>query len=263
VLQGTFDTLSFSEVLRLLAAAQKTGALRMDAGVAATWWFEQGVCRAAEGGDLVEPVTDSRELLARTVDIGFVVARHAGGTFRFVSDEKPPWESETRLDVEAVIGAIDALLEQWREIEVVIPSLECRPVLCDELGSDRLEIDAETWRLIVQIDRRRTVRDLAHRTSRSVFELCRSLIELVELGAVAITPEVVVAPPPPPSTSAPRRGTSTAAVAGPGPRGPVQPEQPYGPGVESPHPGPSASDADERKPGDRGALLRVFSALQS
>jgi Domain of unknown function (DUF4388) len=252
VLQGTFDTLSFSEVNRLLAAAHKTGALRIDAGVVATWWFEDGICRAAEGGDLVEPVTDARELLARMVDIGFVVARHAGGTFRFVADEAPPWESEVRLPVDAVLLEIDGLLEQWREIEVVIPSLECRPVLCDELGTDHLDIDAETWRLVVQIDRRRTVRDVAHRTNRSVFELCRTLIELVELGAVAITPEVVVAPP----SSSGRRATAAGPVSA------VQPEEPYGPGVESPHPGPSA-ESEERKPGDRGALLRVFSALQS
>jgi Domain of unknown function (DUF4388) len=255
VLQGTFDTLSFSEVLRLLADARKTGALRMDAGVAATWWLVDGVCCAAEGGDLVEPVSDVRELLARMVDIGFVAARHAGGTFRFVADEKPPWESEVRLDVDAVLVEIDALLEQWREIEVVIPSLECRPVLCDELGTDRLEVDAETWRLIVQIDRRRTVRDLAQRTTRSVFELCRTLIELVELGAVAITPEVVVAPPPREA----RRGTSTVAS----PNSAVRPEEPYGPGVESPHPGPAQTADEERKSGDRGALLRVFSALQN
>ncbi len=190
------------------------------------------------------------------VDIGFVVARHAGGTFRFVAEEHAPWESEVRLPVDAVLVEIDGLLEQWREIEVVIPSLECRPVLCDELGTDRLEVDAETWRLIVQIDRRRTVRDLAHRTSRSVFELCRTLIELVELGAVAITPEVVVAPSPPPSG---RRAPGPGA-----PVGYVQPEEPYGPGVDSAHPGPSSVEAsDERKTGDRGALLRVFSALQS
>ena len=200
----------------------KTGALRMDAGVAATWWLVDGVCCAAEGGDLVEPVTDVRELLARMVDIGFVVARHAGGTFRFVADETPRWESEVRLEVDAVLIEIDGLLDQWREIEVVIPSLECRPVLCDELGTDRLEVDAETWRLIVQIDRRRTVRDLAHRTSRSVFELCRTLIELVEIGAVTITPEVVVAPSP--SQSA-RRGTSTAAVGAAGARS-VSPSSP-------------------------------------
>ena len=244
VLQGTFDTLSFSEVLRLLADARKTGALRMDAGVAATWWLVDGVCSAAEGGDLVEPVTDVRELLARMVDIGFVVARNAGGTFRFVADETPPWETEVRLEVEAVLVEIDGLLDQWREIEVVIPSLECRPVLCDELGTESLEVDAETWRLIVQIDRRRTVRDLAHRTSRSVFELCRTLIELVELGAVSITSRSRRARPSP--SDAPR-GTSTAAAGAVGAAEPaLQPEEPYGPGVESPHPGPvAASEVDD------------------
>jgi hypothetical protein len=256
VLQGTFDTLSFFEVNRLLAASRKTGALRMDAGVLATWWFEEGVCYAAEGGDQIQPVGDERELLARMVDIGFVVARHAGGTFRFLVDDRAPWESAARLSVDAVLIEIDHLLEQWREIEVVIPSLECRPVLCEELGAESVTIDAETWKLLVQIDRRRTVRDLAQRTNRSVFELCGALIDLVDLGAVAITPEVVVAPPPPPNNG--RRGSSNASGSA------VQPEEPYGPGVESPHPGPVSADAsDERKPGDRGALLRVFSALQN
>ena len=131
-------------------------------------------------------------------------------------------------------------------------------MLCDELGTDRLEVDSETWRLIVQIDRRRTVRDLAHRTSRSVFELCRTLIELVEIGAVTITPEVVVAPSP--SQSARTWHQHGRGRCG---RVAVQPEQPYGPGVESPHPGPAPAESDESKPGDRGALLRVFSALQN
>jgi Domain of unknown function (DUF4388) len=258
VLQGTFDTLSFFEVNRLLAASHKTGALRMDAGVLATWWFEDGVCYAAEGGDQIQPTADDRELLARMVDIGFVVARHAGGTFRFLVDDRAPWESNSRLSVDAVLVEIDALLDQWREIETVIPSLECRPVLCDELSSDSLTVDAETWRLVVQIDRRRTVRDLAQRTSRSVFELCRGLIELVELGAVAITPEVVVAPPPPNN----RRTATASAASNASAHAQVLPEQPYGPGVESPHPGPSA-ETEEQPTANRGELLRVFSALQN
>jgi hypothetical protein len=186
------------------------------------------------------------------VDIGFVVARHAGGTFRFVAEE-PPWESEVRLPVDAVLVEIDGLLEQWREIEVVIPSLECRPVLCDELGTDRLEVDSETWRLIVQIDRRRTVRDLAHRTSRSVFELCRTLIELVELGAVAITPEAVL-------LAVARPATRRTAPA-PAPVGYVQPRNRTVP-VSTPRTRPGAGRSG-RGSQVRRSRCRVFSALQS
>jgi hypothetical protein len=139
--------------------------------------------------------------------------------------------------VDAVLVEVDGLLAQWREIEAVIPSLECRPVLTDELGCEQLLVDGELWQLIVVVDGIRSVRDIAHRTRRSVLELCRTLMELVAAGAVAIAPEPV-------ATDTPVRYQVINGV--------VQPEEPYGPGVESPHPGPSE---------DRGAMLRIFSAL--
>ena len=54
MLQGTFDTLSFSEVNRFLAASRKTGALRMDAGVIATLWFEEGVFTADQSRRILD-----------------------------------------------------------------------------------------------------------------------------------------------------------------------------------------------------------------
>ena len=245
MLQGTFDTLSFKEVLHLLASSRKTGALRMDAGVPSTWWFEDGLCCAAEGGDLIDPVTAEGEMLARLVDIGFAVARNTGGTFRFVAEERSTWQSDVRISIDRVLVEVDGLLARWREIESVVPSLECRPTLCDQLGTERLTVDAGRWQLIVLIDGRRSVRELSHRTGRSVFELCRSLIELVDLGAVAIAPELELAVVPRPVTE-----------------GAVQPEEPYGPGVETPHRGPRHPELDDLEPGERGALLRVFGALK-
>jgi hypothetical protein len=244
VLQGTFDTLSFPEVLRLLAASRKEGALRIDAGVAATLWFGDGRVGAAEGGDLVEPTADRGELFARLVDIGFAVVRSAGGTFRFAADETAPWAAGETIGVEDVLTEIDGLLAQWREIESVVPSLECRPVLSDELEAETLEVDRELWRLLVRIDGRRTVRDLAHRTGRSVLDLCHALIDLARAGAVGFAPEVEAAPKP-----------SARGVG-------VELEEPYGPGVETPHPGPKARSGNGHAPRERGELLRVFSALQ-
>ncbi|MGQ0825756.1 MAG: DUF4388 domain-containing protein [Actinomycetota bacterium] len=253
MLQGTFDTLSFAEVLRLLASGHKTGALRMDAGVAATLWMEHGACRAVEGGDLVEPLADGGELLARLVDVGFAIARTGGGTFRFMGDEAAPWRTEAVISVEDVLAEVGGLLTQWRQIEQIVPSLDCRPVLADELKVDHLDVDADLWKLLVRIDGRRSVRDLAHRTGRSVLDLCYTLMDLAAAGAIGIVPE-------PERARAPHRLLD----------GTVQPEEPYGPGVESPHPGPTEARGDGvvvgaaagNGSGDRGALLRVFSALR-
>jgi hypothetical protein len=218
VLQGTFDTFSFGEVLQLLARARKTGALRVDAGGTATLWLDAGECCAVEGGEHVGAVHDGRELLARLVDVGFGVARLGAGGFRFIADETAPWTAGTTVTVERLLADIEPLLAQWREIEAVVPSLECRPVLNDELGRERLEVDRDVWRLLVSVDGRRTVRDLAHRTGASVFDLCHTLMDLVAAGAVAVpaAPDVLVYPHPIPE-------------------GVVQPEAPYGPGVDVPH----------------------------
>ena len=92
VLQGTFDTLSFSEVLRLLAGTR--------ARPARCGWTPESRPRGGSWTACVAPpkaATSSNRsptsgnCSARMVDIGFVVARHAGGTFRFVADETPPW----------------------------------------------------------------------------------------------------------------------------------------------------------------------------
>ena len=258
MLQGTFETIDFAEVLRLLAGGKKTGALHIEAGVAATLWMEDGGCRAVEGGDFVEPLTDTGELRARLVDLGFAIARTTGGTFRFADGEASPWHSDEAITVEDLLTEVEGLSSQWRQIEAVVPSLDCRPTLSDELAVDRLEVDSELWKLIVRIDGRRSVRDLAHRTGRSVLELCYTLMDLVEAGAVGIGP----------ATAAQRTAGSQKRSAKTSERisaGAVQPEEPYGPGVESPHPGPKVAErvgAAKNGSGDKGALLQVFSGLR-
>ena len=70
----------------------------------------------------------------------------------------------------------------------------------------------------------------------------------------------MLAPP-----SAPARTVSRSGKAGSvAPVGAVQPETPYGPGVESPHPGPTGGEDEwEEPPLEKGQYLRVFSGLRN
>ena len=47
----------------------------------------------------------------------------------------------------------------------VIPSLECRARLSEELGSEQLVLDRDRWRFITAIDGRRSVRELVRKTN--------------------------------------------------------------------------------------------------
>jgi hypothetical protein len=251
VLQGTFETLALPEVLGLLGHARKTGALWLEAGPAtAAIYLNEGRCCAAQSGDLTKPVEDAPSLLVRLVDLCFAASRTEDGSFRFGS-EAPPWMCPESVDVDVALDELGRLLDEWREIQEFIPSLDCRVRMSDELGSDGIVLDKERWQLLVAIDGRRTVRELVRKINRPVLDVCHAVVALVDAGAVSVVG---------PASMPARPSRAGKAVT---PATPVQPETPWGPGVESPHPGPAAGLDEELvdAPAD-GQYLRVFSGLR-
>lgn len=255
MLQGTFETLALSELLGLLAQSRKTGALWLDAGQAsAVVYVVDGRCCAALSNETPEPLDDAPSLLVRLVDLCFAVARVEDGSFRF-GVEEAPWTCKETIDLEVANDELARLLEEWRGIQAVIPSLDCRIRLADDLGVEHLSVDRDRWRLLTAIDGRRNVRDLVRKTNRAVLEVCHALLELVDAGACE-----VVTPPAAPAANARSTGGKARAPV-------VDPEVPYGPGVESPHPGPTGAGRNgsperENVVAGKGQYLGAFSALR-
>jgi hypothetical protein len=238
MLQGTFETLALPELIGLLAHSRKTGALWLEAGPAtAALYVTDGRCCAAQSGDLTGPVSDAASLLTRMVELLFAAARQDDGSFRFGTEE-PPWRCDETVDLESALDELSRLVDEWRDIQAVVPSLDARVRLSDELATDEIVLDRQRWALLVAIDGRRTVRELVRKTNRPVLDVCHSLVALIEAGAAA-----VVAPP---KEVRPQAGSKSRSEAPE--RVLVKPENPYGPGVESPQRGP-------------GAPERVFSTL--
>ena len=239
MLQGTFDTLALPEVVGLLAHSRKTGALWLEAGPAtAAIYLSEGRCCAAQSGDLTTPVNDAASLVARIVELMFAAARQEDGSFRF-GHEEPPWRCPETVDLEGALDELSRLVDEWRDIQAVIPTLDARIRLADELGPNEIVVDRERWALLVAIDGRRTVRELVRKTNRPVLDVCHELLALVDAGAVAVvSPPAVVRPA---AGAKSRSDTEDNSL--------VKPEVPYGPGVESPQRGPGAP------------MAGVFSAL--
>jgi uncharacterized protein DUF4388 len=252
VLQGTFDTLSLPELLGLLAHSQKTGTLWLEAGPAtAAIYLADGRCCAAQSGDLTGKVDNAAALLSRVVELCFSAARQEDGAFRFGSEE-PPWVCPETVNLDAAVDELARLLDEWLEIQAVIPTLDARIRLTDELAVEELVVDRERWALLVAIDGRRTVRELVRKTNRPTLEICHAIVALVEAGAITVVHSAAS-----PST----RGNGTAVKAEP--KSLVKPEDPYGPGVESPQAGPGAGEGPREEPGaGKGDYLRVFTALK-
>jgi hypothetical protein len=253
-----------------------------------------GRCCAAETTELTEPVGSERDLRSRLVDVCFTLARQPGGAFRFAVGEEPTWRVDETISIDDAVSKLDRLLEEWREIQAIIPSLEVRPQLTAELGSESIIVDQDRWRLLVRLDGRRTVRDVMYETQRGVMDVCNALKELIEDGAVEIAPLAEAPAPPsagpeaevilPVPAEEPDPYEALAAEEAPGPDVATHVANVDPPTTETPDPFATAEDATDRPgddfagdvdgapmpdelgeegdPRDRGALLRLFSALR-
>ena len=132
-LQGTLDTFALPDVLRLLAATKKTGRLRITGGrgTGSVW---------AAAGEIVGIEATHAPHANEPVDALFELLRFQDGAFTFDAeathdDPAPP------TDVEILLAQAEALLDEWRAIEAVVPSMDAwvtlRPTLPAGRGHDR------------------------------------------------------------------------------------------------------------------------------
>lgn len=234
-LQGTFDTLSVTELFGLLSTAGKTGALRLEAGedgagpVKASVFVIGGLCCAVESDDVGGPAGSEPELASRLVDVGFSLARSHSGSFRFSDAESPPFDVVATTRLEPAVAEITALLEQWREIEDTIPSLDARVRLAPVLRADEIVLTASEWGLLVGLVGTPSIRELIARAGLPMIEVCRTVADLVDRGAIEVggtidsgksgeVPEVRIEPG--------RRGREAAT---PGPLHALEATEPYAP----------------------------------
>jgi hypothetical protein len=187
-LQGTLDTFALPDVLRLLAATRKTGRLRLSGsrGNGAVW---------VEAG-LVVCVEAAHAPHATGADAGlFELLRFDDGAFTFDVDlvHEDPGPA---LDVEEVLGAAEAQLAEWQEIESVVPSLDAWVSLRADLPGPEVVIDRDRWATLVALGAGATVRRVGDELCLSELAVSRALKDLVELGVA----EVDDAPPPGAST---------------------------------------------------------------
>jgi hypothetical protein len=176
-LQGNLDTLSISHVLGVLAAADKTGCLRVrsDHGHAALW-LRDGALTAATtdrvpGGPFDEVVSD--------------LLRYEDGSFVFDPDDGAPEGAEPG-PIEDLLQDGRRLLAEWEELLADVPSLDHRVALSADLGDEPVTITADQWPTLTAVGDGCTVRDLAVSLRLTELGVLRVLNDLRSLGLASI-----------------------------------------------------------------------------
>jgi hypothetical protein len=176
-LQGTIETFALPDVLRLLASTKKSGELRLtgDRGAGSVW---------VASGEIVKSEAAGAPHAQGPVDVLFEMLRFSQGEFVF--DEGDPADGGTPTEVEGTLADAEKLLEEWREIESVVPSGSAWVALASKLPADEVSIDKETWKAIVTVGGGATVDQLGAKLELGELPVARLVKDLTERSLVDI-----------------------------------------------------------------------------
>ncbi|HSS10930.1 MAG TPA: DUF4388 domain-containing protein [Acidimicrobiales bacterium] len=184
-LQGTFDVLSFADVLHLLGRKGMTGRLHLrNRSMGANVYLDDG---KLVGADLGEHSTNSAvDIHGRLEEICFELLEAERGSFEFLPDTMGMGPATVNLEVDVVLDRARKRLDEWRLIQAVIPSLDLHPQVVDSLPADEVTLSRERWRLITAMDGRRSIRAIARSVGLTEYDTCRMVKSLMDEGVVEL-----------------------------------------------------------------------------
>ena len=284
-LQGSLDTFALTDVLVLLASTKKDGELKVKGarGEGKIW---------VDKGEIVQAAIGTKAVPA--VDAVFELLRMPEGNFVFEAGSAAPKAGEPE-SIDLVLADSQARLAEWRDIEKVVPHLDCMVAMAAEAPGDSVVVSAEQWRLLASFGDGHSVRELMERRSLGEFDASKVVKELVESGLATLQTELAPAKAAAPKVKAPEPAPAPAPKAEEQPKaeeakpaeqpkadetpkidGPADElaararkvrattSSPDGAAPQPPHPQPASSSASRRKPGgvdEAKALVAQLAAL--
>src|SRR5579875_339992 len=173
-LQGSLDTIGLADVLNLLSTTAKSGELEVSGeGRSGQLWLTAGQLNGfAVGGSptLVEAL--------------FQLMRVGTGRFSFAEGRQAP-KPQPASAVAPMLQEAKGRLVEWRQIEAVVPSLDARVELAEEVPT-AMSVSPTQWRLLVAIGDGKQVRAVLERRGLGEFDGCKAIKELADAKLVKI-----------------------------------------------------------------------------
>ncbi|HEY6531350.1 MAG TPA: DUF4388 domain-containing protein [Acidimicrobiales bacterium] len=179
-LQGSIDTFALDDVLRLVASTSKSGRLTLRGTRG------EGELVVRDGYVLGGSVTTD-ERIDEPHELVFELLRLDDGDFVFESVEIDDFAGVEPTEVSLVLESATELLDEWREIEAVIPDHRAVVALAADGPDGTVKIDPGQWQMIAVIAGGAPVGELGQRLDTSTLETGRVLRSLVELGLLSVS----------------------------------------------------------------------------
>jgi hypothetical protein len=206
VLRITDRTLTVDDMLRFAASSSYSGLVRVDATSAGELVIDSGRVVAANlsGGVELDDVlarragNDRSETAVAAAALEHVVevllelelATTGTTTLELISGELSSVRSAVRLEVDDVLEAKHARLRDWKQIAARMPPANAVLGLAANLPPGEVVIDGDDWRVLLALRDGATVAHVVRAVGIGAFCACRSVLRLLEVGAVEVAIEV-------------------------------------------------------------------------
>lgn len=214
--QGSIQELPVPDIIQLVSVSGKTGMFTL--------------VRGAERGYIY--LKNGQMVHARVADLAgeeaiYALAIWSSGDFQFSPGEEPETvtieKSNTSLLMEAA-----RRLDEWKVLSRKIPGVEYVPSFLRREAPEPVTLSPLEWNLVIRIDGKKTVEEIARTLDSSSFETAKILYGLITAGLVEMR----------------SRETTVGAGAGTGARPAAPPASASAP---IPAPSPGALLGDEKK----------------
>jgi hypothetical protein len=174
--QGSIQELPVPDIIQLVSVSGKTGMFTLVRGTERGFiYLKNGQMVHARLGELT-----GEEAI-------YALAIWSSGDFQFSPGEEANItsieKSNTRLLMEAA-----RRLDEWKVLSRKIPAVDYVPVFLPRDTAEPVTLSPPEWNLVIRIDGKRTIEDLARTVDLSSFETAKVLYGLITAGMVEMRP---------------------------------------------------------------------------
>ena len=188
--QGSIQELPVPDIIQLVSVSGKTGMFTLVRGVERGYiYLQNGRMVHAKIGELV-----GEEAI-------YALAIWSSGEFQFTPGEEPETPTIEKSNTSLLMEAARRL-DEWKVLSRKIPGVEFVPTFLPRDAPEPVTLSPLEWNLVIRIDGRKTVEELARTMDSSSFETAKILYGLITSGLIAMRSRDSARPAPPAAPSA-------------------------------------------------------------
>lgn len=182
--QGSIQELPVPDIIQLVSVSGKTGMFTLVRGSERGFiYLKNGQMVHAKIGDLV-----GEEAI-------YALAIWSSGDFQFTPSEESETVSIHRSNTSLLMEAARRL-DEWKVLSRKVPGVDYVPVFVARDSAEPVTLSPPEWNLVIRIDGRKTVEELARTVDSSSFETAKVLYGLITANLVEMRSRDSIRPSP-------------------------------------------------------------------